>query len=51
MDSDEENELSRSQIAVRLIYTIAYLIIFEILRVIIQITTLFQYVYLLIKVI
>ena len=46
MKESETNELSRSRIAIRLLYTIAYLIIFEILRVVVQITILFQYIYL-----
>ena len=46
MKEGETNELSRSRIAIRLLYTIAYLIIFEILRVVIQIAVLFQYIYL-----
>lgn len=38
----------RKKIAIRLLYTILFLIIFEILKIIIQISVLFQYVYLLI---
>jgi hypothetical protein len=40
--------LSRKNIAIRLLYTILYLIIFEILKTVIQVTAVFQYVYLLI---
>ena len=43
-----KSTLSRKQIAIRLLYTIMYLIIFEILKTIIQITVVFQYIYLLI---
>ena len=39
---------SRGQIAVRLLYSLLYLIIFEILKLIVQITTVFQFIYLLI---
>ena len=39
----------RKNIAIRLLYTILFLIIFEILKLIIQISVLFQYVYLLIS--
>jgi hypothetical protein len=38
---------SRRGIGVRLLYTIIYLVIFEILKFIIQITVIFQYIYLL----
>ena len=43
-----ENSLSRKKMGIRLLYTIMYLIIFEILKTLIQVTVLFQYVYLLI---
>ena len=39
----------RKKIAVRLLYTLFFLIIFEILKIIIQVSVLFQYVYLLIS--
>jgi len=39
----------RKNIAIRLLYTILFLIIFEILKIIIQVSVLFQYVYLLIS--
>jgi hypothetical protein len=39
---------SRKQILIRLLFTIFYLIVFEIIKTIVQIATLFQYVYLLI---
>jgi D-alanyl-lipoteichoic acid acyltransferase DltB (MBOAT superfamily) len=42
------NEANRTQIAVRLLFTLLYLIVFEILKTIIQVAVLFQYVYLLI---
>jgi len=40
---------SRKKIAVRLLYTILFLIVFEIVKIIIQVSVLFQYVYLLIS--
>jgi len=40
---------SRKKIAIRLLYTILFLIVFEILKIIVQVCTLFQYVYLLIS--
>jgi len=43
-----ESKLSRKKIGIRLLYTVMYLIIFEILKTVIQITVLFQYIYLLI---
>ncbi len=42
----EPNLLSRKKIAIRLLYTMLFLIVFEILKVIIQVAVLFQYVYL-----
>ena len=39
----------RKKIVVRLLYTLFFLIIFEILKIIIQVSVLFQYVYLLIS--
>ena len=48
MNHLEEIKTPRTQIAIRLILTILYLIIFEILKVVVQVTVLFQYVYLLI---
>ncbi len=39
----------RKNIAIRLLYTILFFIIFEILKLIIQVSVLFQYVYLLIS--
>ncbi len=40
--------LDRKRIAIRLLYTILYLVVLEILKLIIQVVVLFQYVYLLI---
>ena len=42
------NDLQRKNIVIRLLYTILFLIVFEILKIIIQVCVLFQYVYLLI---
>ena len=39
----------RKKIVIRLLYTIFFLIVFEILKIIIQVSVLFQYVYLLIS--
>ncbi|MBT9438176.1 MAG: DUF4389 domain-containing protein [Desulfobacterales bacterium] len=38
--------LSRKKIGIRLLYTVFFLIVFEILKIIVQVTVLFQYVYL-----
>ncbi|RMF94177.1 MAG: DUF4389 domain-containing protein [Nitrospinota bacterium] len=46
--SEHEVTASRKQIAIRLLYTLLYLVIFEILKTIIQITVIFQYIYLLV---
>lgn len=43
-----ESRLSRKKVGIRLLYTIMYLIIFEILKTVIQITAVFQFIYLLI---
>ena len=40
---------SRKKIAVRLLYTILFLIVFEIVKIIIQVSVIFQYIYLLIS--
>ena len=44
----EEIKASRKQIGIRLLYTVLYLIVFEVLKVVIQITTVFQFIYLLV---
>jgi hypothetical protein len=44
----EESGVTRKQIGMRLLYTVLFLIVFEVLKLIIQVTVLFQYVYLLI---
>ena len=43
------NPHSRKKIAIRLLYTILFLIVFEILKIIIQLSVIFQYIYLLIS--
>lgn len=47
-DYIEEGTGTRKQIGIRLLYTLLCLIVFEILKLIIQVTVLFQFVYLLI---
>jgi hypothetical protein len=46
MEAIENTLLSRKKIGIRFLYTIFFLIVFEILKFIIQIAVLFQYVYL-----
>ena len=46
MKETELNEPSRTKIAIRFLYTIGYLIIFEIIKTVVQILLLFQYIYL-----
>ncbi len=46
MDSIPTTVLSRKKIAMRLLYTIFFLMVFEILKIIVQGTVLFQYIYL-----
>jgi hypothetical protein len=45
----DSKKFSRKKIVIRLLYTILFFIIFEILKTIIQVSVLFQYVYLLIS--
>ena len=46
MNSPKENPVTRKGIAIRLFYTIFFFIVFEIIKLILQVTLLFQYVYL-----
>jgi hypothetical protein len=46
MESIKLQNLSRKKISIRLLYTVFFLIVFEILKIIVQVTVLFQYVYL-----
>jgi hypothetical protein len=46
METLEGSSLNRKQIAIRFLYTLLFLIIFEIVKLIVQIAVLFQYVYL-----
>ncbi|NLI83372.1 MAG: DUF4389 domain-containing protein [Deltaproteobacteria bacterium] len=48
VDYVEDTSVTRKQVGIRLLYTLLFLIIFEVLKLIIQITVLFQFVYLLI---
>lgn len=45
---DEAPAVSRMKILLRFLYSILYLLVFEILRLVVQLTVLFQYVYLLV---
>ncbi len=46
MEHLEEGKISRKQIGIRFLFTLLYLVIFEILKVVVQVTVLFQYIYL-----
>lgn len=46
MEPIQDIILSRKSIIIRFLYTIFFLIVFEILKIIIQVTVLFQYIYL-----
>jgi hypothetical protein len=48
MDTIKDSDRSRKNIAIRFIYALVFLVMFEILKIILQFTVLFQYVYLLI---
>jgi hypothetical protein len=49
MENMDEIKSSRKQIAIRALYTLLYLIILEILKLVVQVTAVFQFVYLLIS--
>lgn len=42
----DSNSFPRKKIAIRLLYTIFFLVVFEILKIIIQVSVIFQYVFL-----
>jgi len=46
MEAIENTLLSRKKIGIRLLYTVLFLLVFEILKLIVQVTVLFQYIYL-----
>ncbi|MBW1746616.1 MAG: DUF4389 domain-containing protein [Deltaproteobacteria bacterium] len=46
MESIKSATLSRKKIGIRLLYTLFFLVVIEILKIIIQVAVLFQYVYL-----
>ena len=48
MNSAEEVAVSRKKIVIRLLYTLLFLIAFEVVKIVIQVTVLFQFVYLLV---
>jgi hypothetical protein len=48
MNTIEDSKASRRQIAIRLLYTLLYLIVLEVIKIIVQVTVLLQFVYLLI---
>lgn len=48
MQNLEEIKASRKQIGIRLLYTVLYFIVFEILKFVIEVTTVFQFIYLLV---
>jgi hypothetical protein len=48
MNNIEESKASRKQIGIRLLYTVLYLIVLEVIKFIVQITVLLQFIYLLI---
>ncbi len=48
MDNTQESKASRKQIVIRFLYTILYLIVLEIIKLIVQITVVLQFIYLLI---
>lgn len=46
MEGHSDSPLTRKQIAIRLLYTILFMVVLEILKAIIQLTVVFQYVFL-----
>lgn len=49
MNAVQDTTITRKSVGIRLLYTLLYLVVFEILKTIIQIVALFQFVYLLIS--
>jgi len=48
MDNIQESKASRKQIGIRFLYTLLYLIVLEIIKLIVQVTVVLQFIYLLI---
>jgi hypothetical protein len=48
MNEIPELKITRKQIGLRLLYTLLFMVAFEILKLVIQVTVLFQYIYLLV---
>jgi hypothetical protein len=48
MNTIEESKASRKQIGIRFLYTLLYLIVLEVLKVVVQVTVVLQFIYLLI---
>jgi hypothetical protein len=48
MNTIEESKASRKQIGIRFLYTLLYLIVLEVIKVIVQVTVILQFLYLLI---
>lgn len=48
MNEIEEVKVSRKQIGIRLLYTLLYLIVLEVLKLVVQVATILQFIYLLI---
>ena len=46
MEKNQENSATRKDVLIRLLYTILCLIVFEIIKLIVQIAVLFQYIFL-----
>jgi len=48
MEKIESTQPTRMEIGIRLLYTLLYLVVFEILKIVVQVTVVFQFIYLLI---
>jgi hypothetical protein len=48
MNTIEESKASRKQIGIRFLYSLLYLIVLEVIKVIVQVTVILQFIYLLI---
>ena len=48
MNTIEETKTSRKQIGIRFLYTLLYLIVLEVIKLIVQVTVILQFIYLLI---
>ena len=49
MNNEQESTVNRKKIGIRFLYTVLFVVVLEILKIIIQVTVLFQFIYLFIS--